>query len=107
MAQEVTVQTLVVVGGVLHPGQASATRLSLEGRPCNIEQRALEPPTAPVTARRHPGQAAHPAAAQGSQQEGLGLVIPVLGQPEGFAGRHSPGEAGVAGLSGRALDALP
>jgi len=54
----------------------------------------------------HGGEAAHPGAPQGLEQEGLQLVVRVLGQQQHLAGMHRLAEHGVAPLPGHRLQAL-
>ena len=106
-AQKVAIEGFIRVGGIVNPAQAEPLCLGFEGDPRNVEQGTLEPPALPLAQPGHGRQATRAAAAQGGEQEGLGLIVAVLGQPQRLARHHTAGESRVARLPRRAFEPQP
>ena len=99
MAQEVAVEILAGVAGVVDPGQTVFARIGFQRVARVVEQRTPEPARFEPAPRPHRAQAFGARAAQRAQQEGFGLVVAMVGEGERLSRHHRLRESRVAGLS--------
>ncbi len=103
VAQEVAVMPGVVVARVLQEVQAMLPGMGGDGGAGNTEQRPRQQAGGEGPLRRHPGQSAHPGAAQHLQQHRLGLVVAMVGGDQHLAVAETRPQPGVAGPAQRRL----
>ena len=84
-AQEITVGVIARVAGVFDPLQTFGLRMCTQGAARNLQQRPPHSTGAECAGDLHGRQPIHAGAAQRPQQEGLGLVIAVMGQRQPLA----------------------
>ncbi len=75
-----------------------------QGLASEAQQRAREPAGGERAQRRHGAQAVDARSAHQRQQQGLGLVVPVMGGQQPLPGRHEPAQPGVARAAGGLLE---
>ncbi len=107
VAQEVAGKGDIRVAGVLDPVQPPGIRVGGQRGARRIQQGAQVLSTPQCGLRRHGSQAVHTAAAQQLQQQGLGLVILVMGGQQAVPVRQPVGQCGIARRTRRGLRALP
>lgn len=108
LAQAVARETRVGVAGIVDGVESALPDVLLDVGTRHVEPGTLPHEAVSFDARRHRGEACDTAAPQGLQQEGLGLVPPVMAQQH-EAGTGLPrhrGECGVARIARPGLDTL-
>ncbi|MNV22378.1 hypothetical protein D3C71_1133480 [compost metagenome] len=84
-AQEIAVGIVTGVAGVFDPLQTFGLRMCTQGAARNLQQRPPHSTGAECAGDLHRRQPIHAGAAQRPQQEGLGLVVAVMGQCQPLA----------------------
>ena len=105
-AEEVASEALVGVRFILDPLETAAARVAFDLRAGHAEQRTQQrrrPLITAGTGRRHAREPCEPRAAQELQQDGLSLIVLMLGEHDEIGAR--PGERGIPRRSRRAFDA--
>ena len=105
VAQEVAVRIAAGVAGVLDPVQAVRACVRVQGNTWLRKQRPPQPAACVAAPVAHRGQPIHAGAAQCAQQEGLGLVVAVVGEGEDLAITQRLRERAMACGARRALGA--
>ena len=95
------------VGWVIQPGQPQGARILFQGHTREAEQGAHQPTGTQLGHQWHGGQTLDPTPAEQCQQQGLGLVVLVVGRQEQVARGEQCGESSIAHRTGDRLQALP
>ena len=106
MTQIVAIELATGVAGVLDPIEPATPGFGFQFASPDLQQGALDRKATLLTPRRHGGKARNACAPECGQQQRLGLVITVLGQPQHITGVQAFDEGVVARLARRRLQAL-
>jgi hypothetical protein len=106
MAQEIALEAVLAIAGVVHPVQPVALGIGPQGRPGKLEQGASQPARAEDAPRAHGGETVGARASQQVQEDRLRLVILVVGREHDVPWAHGGCERLVPNLTRRGLGAL-
>ena len=106
MTQVVAVVLHAGIGGVLDPVDAEPAGGGKDLAAGPVEQRPAHPALGKGGPARHGSESGRSAATQQRQQQGLGLIVAVLGREEPLAGAQTVGERRPAGAPRGGLGAL-
>ncbi|MDT4847958.1 hypothetical protein FQZ97_820350 [compost metagenome] len=86
MAEEIAGKRCVGVARVFHPGKPLRTGIGFQFGAGQLQQRPDQAALPQRPTLRHRRQSAHTGAAQQAEQQGLGLVVAVLGAEQDLVG---------------------
>lgn len=95
-----------MVAAIFNPLQFFMRGISRQLRASKTQQGSRETASVKPLDRWHGGQTLHAGSAQQLQQQGLGLVIGLMGREQHLAGCDMPREAGISCVPCRGLQAM-
>ena len=107
MAKKIPVEIGILVAAVFDPGKRRLEGVLRQLTPCEPKQRPRQKTRAEGSRRRHSSQAAGAAAAKQLQQQGLRLVVLVMGGKQHVARTHHACERPVTRFPRHRFQTLP
>ncbi|CAI8969799.1 hypothetical protein EMIT0373P_50449 [Pseudomonas chlororaphis] len=107
MAQVITGELPILVGGVVDPVQLVITSVTFQFVAGDVEQRPQQMPPPQGTRCRNGGQAPDPGPTQQTKQQGFRLIVTVLGRQQQLIAAGYLFERGITRLPRRTLQAGP